>query len=92
MAKFENENIKEPLFKSDGGNWISFSDFNFLFNTFLVLHNPNNLFNGGKISIDDNWLDYKLDCFELKDEYNVIMLNKEKIENKEKLYNCFIIF
>ena len=92
MAKFENENIKEPLLKSDGGNWISFSDFNFLFNTFLVLHNPNNLFNGGKISIDDNWLDYKLDCFELKDEYNVIMLNKEKIENKEKLYNCFIIF
>ena len=86
------ENIKEPLVKSDGGNWINFSDFNFLFNTILILYNPKNLFIGGNISVDDNWLDYKMDCFEPKDDFNVIKLNKENIENKDKIYNCFIIF
>ena len=93
IHKFEEkENIKEPLIKDVGGNWISFSDFNFLFNTFLVLYNPKNIFSGGNISIDDNWLDYKIDCFELKDDFTVIRLNKENIETKEKIYNCFIIF
>ena len=92
ITKFDKENIKEPLIKEDGGNWISFSDFNFLFNTFLVLYNPNNIFNGGNISVDDNWLDYKIDCFELKDDFSVIKLNKENIEIKEKKYICFIIF
>ena len=87
-----NENIKEPLIKQDGGNWINFSDFNFLFNTLLILYNPKNLFLGGNISIDNNWLDYKMDCFEPKDDFNVIKLNNENIENKEKIYNCFIIF
>ena len=92
ISKYNNENIKEPLIKSDGGNWLNFSDFNFLFNSFLILYNPNNLFSGGKISVDDNWLDYKIDCFELKDDFSVIKLNKENIENKEKIFNCFIIF
>ena len=92
ISKYNNENIKEPLIISDGGNWLNFSDFNFLFNSFLILYNPKNLFSGGKISVDDNWLDYKIDCFELKDDFSVIKLNKENIENKEKIYNCFIIF
>ena len=42
--------------------------------------------------VDDNWLDYKMDCFELKDDFAVIKLNKENIEEKEKIYNCFIVF
>ena len=92
LSKYNNENIKEPLIKSEGGSWINFSDFNFLFNTFLVLYNPRNIFKGGDIAVDDNWLDYKLDCFELKDDFTVIKLNKENIEQKEKKYNCFIIF
>ena len=92
MPKYEQNDIKEPLIKAEGGKWISFSDFNFLFNTFLVLYNPNNMFNGGNISVDDNWLDYKMDCFELKDDFTVIKLNKENIEQKEKIYNCFMIF
>ena len=93
MNKYNStDNIKEPLVKSDGGNWINFSDFNFLFNTLLILYNPKNLFIGGNISIDNNWLDYKIDCFEPKEDFSVIKLNKENIENKEKIYNCFIIF
>ena len=87
-----SENIKEPLIKQDGGNWINFSDFNFLFNTLLILYNPKKLFLGGNISLDNNWLDYKYDCYEPKDDFNVVKLNKENIENKDKIYNCFIIF
>ena len=68
-----NENIKEPLIKQDGGNWINFSDFNFLFNTLLILYNPKNLFLGGNISIDNNWLDYKMDCFEPKINWIIIL-------------------
>ena len=82
LSKYNNENIKEPLIKSEGGSWINFSDFNFLFNTFLVLYNPRNIFKGGDIAVDDNWLDYKLDCFELKDDFTVIKLNKENIDAK----------
>ena len=93
MSKYEQtENIKEPILKLNGGNWMNFSDFNFLFNTFIVLYNPRNIFNGGNISVDDNWLDYKMDCFELKDDFTVIKLNKENIEQRDKIYNCFIIF
>ena len=93
LLKYENkENIKEPINKLEGGIWINFSDFNFLFNTFLILYNPKNVFEGGNISIDNNWLDYKLDSYELKDEYTVIKLNNENIENKQKIYNCFIVF
>ena len=92
ISKYSMEDIKDPLNKSEGGSWINFSDFNFLFNTFLVLYNPKNIFKGGDISVDDNWLDYKLDCFELKDDFTVIKLNKENIEQKDKKYNCFIIF
>ena len=92
ISKYNREDIKDPLNKSEGGSWINFSDFNFLFNTFLVLYNPKNIFKGGDISVDDNWLDYKLDCFELKDDFTVIKLNKENIEQKDKKYNCFIIF
>ena len=33
-----------------------------------------------------------MDCFELKDDFAVIKLNKENIEEKEKIYNCFIVF
>ena len=95
VSKFENseENkVKEPIQKTSGGNWMSFSDFIFLFNTFLVLHNPNSLFTGGKLSLDNNWLDYKIDCFEPLDDFMVLKLNNEEIENKEKTYTSFIIF
>ena len=95
LSIFENseENkIKEPIQKMSGGNWISFSDFIFLFNTFLILHNPNSLFTGGKVSVDNNWLDYKIDCFEPMDDYMVLKLNNEEIENKDGIYTAFIIF
>ena len=95
VSKFENseENkVKEPIQKTSGGSWMSFSDFIFLFNTFLVLHNPNSLFTGGKLSLDNNWLDYKIDCFEPLDDFMVLKLNNEEIENKEKTFTSFIIF
>ena len=88
----EENKIKEPIQKLSGGSWISFSDFIFLFNTFLILHNPNSLFNGGKVAVDNNWLDYKIDCFEPMDDYMVLKLNNEEIENKERTYNAFLIF
>ena len=88
----EENKIKEPIQKTSGGNWMSFSDFIFLFNTFLILHNPNSLFTGGKVSIDNNWLDYKIDCFEPMDDFMVLKLNNDEIENKEKTYVSFIVF
>ena len=91
--KIVKENkVKEPIQKTSGGNWMSFSDFIFLFNTFLVLHNPNSLFTGGKLSLDNNLLDYKIDCFEPLDDFMVLKLNNEEIENKEKTFTSFIIF
>ena len=92
FEKSEENDIKDPILKTSGGNWMSFSDFIFLFNTFLILHNPNTLFTGGKISIDNNWLDYKIDCFEPLDDFMVLKLNNEEIENKERTYVAFIIF
>ena len=95
LAKFENteeNHIKDPILKTSGGTWMSFSDFIFLFNTFLILHNPNSLFNGGKIAMDNNWLDYKLDCFEPLDDFMVLKLNKEEIGDKEKSYISFLVF
>ena len=95
LSQFENneENkIKEPLLKASGGTWMSFSDFIFLFNTFLILHNPNSLFNGGKISADNNWFNFKMDCFEPLNDFMVLKLNHDRIENKEKTYISFIVF
>ena len=88
----EENHIKDPILKTAGGTWMSLSDFNFLFNTFLILHNPNSLFNGGKISVDNNWLNYKMDCFEPLDDFMVLKLNNDEIENKEKTYISFIVF
>lgn len=56
------------------------------------MHNPNSLFNGGKIAMDNNWLDYKLDCFEPLDDFMVLKLNKEEIGDKEKSYISFLVF
>ena len=92
FEKSEENDIKDPILKTSGGSWMSFSDFIYLFNTFLILHNPNNLFTGGKISVDNNWLDYKIDCYEPLDDFMVLKLNNEEIENKEKTYVAFIIF
>ena len=95
LSKFENneENIiKEPIQKTSGGNWMSLSDFTVLFNTFLILHNTHNIFTGGNIVIDNNWLDYKIDCFEPMDDFMVLKLNNDEIENKEKQYTAFIVF
>ena len=95
LSQFENneENIiKEPIQKTSGGNWMSFSDFNVLFNTFLILYNTHNLFTGGNMAIDNNWLDYKVDCFEPMDDFMVLKLNNDEIENKEKQYTAFIVF
>ena len=49
---------------------MSFSDFMNLFNAFLVLHNPNALFNGSNLCVDNNWKDYKI----------IDMANGEKLE------------
>ena len=92
FEKTEENDIKDPILKTSGGSWMSFSDFIFLFNTFLILHNPNNLFTGGKLCIDNNWLDYKVDCYEPLDDFMVLKLNNEEIENKEKAYVSFIVF
>ena len=88
----ETRIIKDPILKTSGGNWMSFPDFISLFNSFLVLHNPNALFNGSNICIDNNWKDYKIDCYEPLDDFMVLKLNKDEIENKEKMYESFIIF
>ena len=71
---------------------MSFSDFISLFNSFLVLHNPNALFSKSNICIDNNWKDYKIDCFEPLNDFMVLKLNNEEIENKDKMYESFIIF
>ena len=95
LSQFESteENIiKDPILKTSGGNWMSFSDFMSLFNAFLVLHNPNALFNGSNLCIDNNWKDFKIDCYEPLDDFMVLKLNNEEIENKDKLYQSFIIF
>ena len=76
----EEHIIKDPILKTSGGNWMSFPDFISLFNSFLVLHNPNALFNGSNICIDNNWKDM------------VLKLSNEELENKEKMYESFIIF
>ncbi len=63
-----------------------------LFNTFLVLHNPNALFNVSNLCVDNNCKDYKIDCYEPLDDFMVLKLNNEELENKEKIYAWFIIF
>ena len=88
----EDHIIKDPILKTSGGNWMSFSDFISLFNSFLVLHNPNALFSKSNICIDNNWKDYKIDCFEPLNDFMVLKLNNEEIENKDKMYESFIIF
>ena len=88
----EEHIIKDPILKTSGGNWMSFPDFISLFNSFLVLHNPNALFNGSNICIDNNWKDYKIDCYEPLDDFMVLKLSNEEIENKEKMYESFLIF
>ena len=55
----EKNQIKEPILKTSGGNWINLSDFKSLFNTFLVLHNPTALFKGGNLEVDNSWNYYK---------------------------------
>jgi len=95
LSQFESteENvIKDPILKTSGGNWMSFSDFMSLFNAFLVLHNPNALFNGSNLCVDNNWKDFKIDCYEPLDDFMVLKLNNEEIENKDKLYESFIVF
>ena len=95
MAQYENTEehiVKDPILKTSGGNWMSFPDFISLFNSFLVLHNPNALFNGSNICVDNNWKDYKIDCYEPQDDFMVLKLNNEEIENKEKMYESFLIF
>ena len=88
----EEHVIRDPILKTSGGNWMSFSDFMSLFNAFLVLHNPNALFNGSNMCVDNNWKDYKIDCYEPLDDFMVLKLNNEEIENKDKMYSSFIIF
>ena len=95
ITKYESSEehvIKDPILKTSGGNWMSFPDFISLFNSFLVLHNPNALFNGSNICIDNNWNDYKIDCYEPLDDFMVLKLSNEEIENKEKMYESFLIF
>ena len=95
LAQYENTEehvIRDPILKTSGGNWMSFPDFISLFNSFLVLHNPNALFNGSNICIDNNWKDYKIDCYEPLDDFMVLKLSNEELENKEKMYESFIIF
>ena len=95
LSEFESTEehiIKDPILKTSGGNWMSFSDFISLFNAFLVLHNPNALFNGSNLCVDNNWKDYKIDCYEPMDDFMVLKLNNEEIENKDKIYAGFIIF
>jgi len=95
LSQFESteENvIKDPILKTSGGNWMSFSDFMSLFNAFLVLHNPNALFSGSNLCVDNNWKDFKIDCYEPLDDFMVLKLNNEEIENKDKLYESFIVF
>ena len=95
LTEFESTEehvIKDPILKTSGGNWMSFSDFMNLFNAFLVLHNPNALFNGSNLCVDNNWKDYKIDCYEPMDDFMVLKLSNEEIENKEKIYAGFIIF
>ena len=95
LTEFENNEehiIKDPILKTSGGNWMSFSDFMSLFNAFLVLHNPNALFNGSNLCVDNNWKDYKIDCYEPMDDFMVLKLNNEEIENKDKIFAGFIIF
>ena len=93
LSQFNTNNIKEPIKKDLAGNWMNFSDFIKLFNMFLVLNNPNRLFNT-KLPIDNNWLDFKLDCYEPSDDFVVIKLNCEEIkeENCNKMYNSFLVF
>ena len=94
-AQYENTEehlIKGPILKTSGGNWMSFPDFISLFNSFLVLHIPNALFNGSNICIDNNWKDYKIDCYEPLDDFMVLKLSNEEIENKEKMNESFLIF
>ena len=93
LTQFDGNNAKEPIKKDLAGNWMNFFDFVKLFNMFLILKNPNKLFNT-KLPIDNNWLDFKLDCYEPSDDFTVIKLNCEEIkeENNNKLYNSFLIF
>ena len=88
----EEHVIRDPILKTSGGNWMSFSDFISLFNAFLVLHNPNALFSGSNLCVDNNWKDYKIDCYEPMDDFMVLKLSNEEIENKDKIFGGFIIF
>ena len=95
LSQFENSEehvIRDPILKTSGGNWMSFSDFMTLFNAFLVLHNPNALFSGSNLCVDNNWKDYKIDCYEPMDDFMVLKLSNEEIENKDKIFTGFIIF
>ena len=88
----EENPIKDPIVKTSGGNWMSLSDFKSLFNTFLILHNPKVLFVGGNVSVDDTWFYFKADIYEPIEDFYVLKLNSNNIENKDKYYSSFLIF
>lgn len=91
----EKNQIKEPILKTSGGNWINLSDFKSLFNTFLVLHNPTALFKGGNLEVDNSWNYYKVDIYEPLDDFVVFKLNSSNIQKQEgevSLYSAFLIF
>ena len=71
---------------------MSLSDFKTLFNTFLVLHNPKVLFTAGNVNVDDTWFYFKIDIYEPIEDFNVLKLTSNEIENKDKLYSAFLIF
>ena len=88
----EENPIKDPIVKTSGGNWMSLSDFKNLFNTFLVLHNPKVLFTAGNVNVDDTWYYFKIDIYEPIEDFYVLKLTSNEIENKDKLYSAFLIF
>ena len=92
LSQYEKEGIKEPLVKKEIGNWINFNDFIKYFNCFLILSDPNKLTLGGNLKIDNNWHDYKIDCYEPSDDFNVLKLCCDEIIDKNKMYNCFLVF
>ena len=92
LSKYKKEGIKEPLVKPTDGDWLNYNEFIRNFNCFLILSDPSKLYLGGKLAIDNNWKDYKVDCFEPSDDFVVLKLNCEEINNKNKMYNCFLVF
>ena len=92
LSIYEKNDIKEPLQKDISGSWLNFTDLISLFNSYLILYNPCNIFTAGKILIDDNWSDYKVDCYEPLDDFKVLKFDNELIENKDQKYSIFIIF